>query len=330
LTLAEVRDENPTRVVRGTLACTGCGQKCPVEGGVPRLVEAPADVTEIGRSFDFQWVSRRQGRFEGTDRCYGFTHEAYAGWFAERLEALRPLSPGERILDAGCGSGEKTAVLAQKYPAQSVVGMDLALGALEGAAAQFSDLGNLDFVQGNVLAPPLKPGTFPWGISIGVLHHTPDTRRAFAEFRKLLAPDAAVLIWIYPPYREASEWHLPYLARDVLLLGQGPRIPRSVLWPLSYLIVIGFLPLSIVGWWIHGKRLSRDLPFFDFDRMSLKQRFEALVFHMFDTLHPRYQFRHSRAEVEQWFREEGLEPAFYSHGYFSARGQPRPVPGAGV
>jgi hypothetical protein len=92
--------------------------------------------------------------------------------------------------------------------------------------------------------------------------------------------------------------------------------------PLAVWMVIGFLPLAFASWHVHGKRLCKNLPFFDFSRLTLRQRFQALVFHMFDTLHPRYQFRHPRREVEAWFAAEGLEPVFHAHGYYVAQAAP--------
>jgi hypothetical protein len=151
-----------------------------------------------------------------------------------------------------------------------------------------------------------------------MLHHTPDTRRAFAEFRKLLGADAALVVWIYPPYRAASEGHLLYLARDVLLLRQGHRLPAGLLRVFAYTLIVVLFPFAQVGWWYHGRRLSKSLPFFNLRQMSIGDRFRALVFHLFDTLHPRYQ-HHPRSQVEGWFRDEGFEPVFTAHGYYVAR-----------
>jgi hypothetical protein len=59
--------------------------------------------------------------------------------------------------------------------------------------------------------------------------------------------------------------------------------------------------------------------------MTFREAFDAQVFHLFDTLLPRYQFRHKPKEVEAWFVEDGLEPVFHAHSYYlarSARSQP--------
>jgi uncharacterized protein YbaR (Trm112 family) len=318
LTLVESRQERGSRIVSGTLQCVSCSQSYPVESGIPRLVQAEDSVQETGRRFNFQWVSRWQGSFEQPDRCHGFDHQEYVKWMVARLGEHGPLKPGDRILDAGCGSGEKTSVMARLCPRQQVIGLDLGIGALEKAAAQYGEIDNLHYVQGNILQPPFKWGTFRWGISIGMLHHTPDTRRAFSQFRKLLLADATLLIWLYRPFWEAPEWRPLYFVRDVLFLGQSPRLPPRLLQMSALLLVAAFFPLGQFAWWRHGRRLSKHLPFFDIRNMTVRERFDAQVFHLFDTLLPRYQFRHKRREIEAWFAEEGLEMPFHAHGYYLA------------
>ena len=173
-------------------------------------------------------------------------------------------------------------------------------------------------MQGNILQPPFREKAFRWGISIGMLHHTPDTRRAFAAFRKLLADDAAVLIWIYRPFWDAPEWRLMYFAHDVLFLGQSPKLPPALLRMFSFGAVATCLPLAHFEWRRHARRLAKDLPFFRPREMTFGEGFTAQVFHLFDTLLPRYQFRHTPREVEGWFEEEGLQSTFHAHSYYLA------------
>jgi hypothetical protein len=45
--------------------------------------------------------------------------DVYIGWVRQQLESRRIPAPGEWALDAGCGSGEKTAVLARQSPQQN-------------------------------------------------------------------------------------------------------------------------------------------------------------------------------------------------------------------
>jgi ubiquinone/menaquinone biosynthesis C-methylase UbiE/uncharacterized protein YbaR (Trm112 family) len=323
--VAEVGEETPIRILRGTLQCTACSKRYPIEKGVPRLVKVAEDVAEVCRRFSVQWFSRWNGKFEG-ERCYGFDDDIYIGWVKEQLECRRVPEAGEWLLDAGCGSGEKTQVLASRCPHQNVVGLDLGVESLEKAVATFGDMPNVDYVQGNILEPPFKERQFDAGMSLGVLHHTNNTRAAFAWFRRLLKDETTCVIWIYPTYWEGPEWRMPYFARDFITFGQGYRMPTGLLRFLAHAIVIGLYPIVQFFFWKSYRRIGRDLPFFRIGDMTLKERFAAQVFYCFDTLLPRYQWRHKIKEVESWFVEEGLEPLLHSHSFYTGSNVPVRIP----
>jgi SAM-dependent methyltransferase/uncharacterized protein YbaR (Trm112 family) len=323
--VAEVRKENDLRILEGTLACKSCATRYPIEKGVPRLVKVAADVAEVCRRFSFQWLSRWNGRFEG-ERCYGFDDNIYIGWVKSQLECRRVPDAGAWLLDAGCGSGEKSQVLARQCPKQNVVGLDLGVDSLEKSMAKFGDMPNLDYVQGNIMEPPFKDRQFDAGMSLGVLHHTNNTRQAFAKFRRMLKEETTCVIWIYPTYWEGPEWRMPYFARDFITLGQGYRMPTGILRFIAHAIVIGLYPIVQFFFWKCYRRIGRDLPFFRIQSMSWKERFKAQVFYCFDTLLPRYQWRHKIKEVESWFVEEGLDPVLHAHSFYTGSNVPVPAP----
>jgi ubiquinone/menaquinone biosynthesis C-methylase UbiE/uncharacterized protein YbaR (Trm112 family) len=319
--VAESLEETALRIRRGTLRCTACARRYPIDKGVPRLVKVAEDVAEVCRRFSFQWLSRWNGKFEG-DRCYGFNDDVYIGWVKQQLESRRVPAPGEWLLDAGCGSGEKTQVLARLCPEQEVVGLDLGVESLEKATARFGDMPNLDYVQGNIMEPPFKERQFDSGMSLGVLHHTNNTRQAFARFRRLLKEETTCVIWIYPTYWEGPEWRMPYFARDFITFGQGYRLPTGLLRLIAQSIVIGFYPIVQFFFKKCYRRIRKDLPFFDVDRMTRKERYDAQVFYCFDTLLPRYQWRHRIKEIESWFVEEGLDPLLSAHSFYTGSSVP--------
>ena len=322
--LAEVAEENTIHVLVGTLRCTSCNACYPIEKGIPRLVKVAPDVAEVCRRFSIQWLSRWNGKFEG-ERCYGFNDDIYIGWVKDQLESRRGFAPGDWLLDAGCGSGEKTSVLARLSPEQNVVGLDLGVESLEKSMAKFGNMPNLDYVQGNIMMPPFKDRQFDSAMSLGVLHHTNNTREAFAKFRRMLKEETTCVIWIYPTYWEGPEWRMPYLARDVVTLGQGYRMPTSLLRVIAHGLVISAYPIVQFFFWKCYRRIGRDLPFFRINTMSLKERYLAQVFYCFDTLLPRYQWRHTIKEVESWFPEEGLDPLLHSHSFYTASSVPVPA-----
>jgi ubiquinone/menaquinone biosynthesis C-methylase UbiE/uncharacterized protein YbaR (Trm112 family) len=323
--IADVGEENAVRILQGSLRCTSCGRTYAIDKGVPRLVaQVGADVAEVCRRFSFQWLSRWNGHFEG-ERCYGFNDDIYIGWVNEQLQSRRVAEPGQWMLDGGCGSGEKTAVLARQCPEQNVVGLDLGVESLEKAAAKFGDRTNLDYVHGNILKPPFKARQFDYGMSLGVLHHTPNTRQAFAVFRQLLKEETTCVIWIYPTYWEGPEWRMPYFGRDVITLGQSHRLPTGLLRLIAHGMVLSFYPIVQFFFKKGYRRIGRDLPFFRVDSMTRKERYKAQVFYCFDTLLPRYQWRHAIKEVESWFVEEGLDPLLHSHSFYTGSSVPVPA-----
>ena len=323
--VAEIFEENSIRILRGTLECTNCAKRYPIEKGVPRMVKVAADVAEVCRRYSFQWLSRWNGKFEG-ERCYGFNDDIYIGWVKEQLECRRPLAPGEWLLDAGCGSGEKTQVLARKSPEQNVIGLDLGVESLEKATAKFGHMPNLDYVQGNIMEPPFKDRQFDSGMSLGVLHHTNNTRQAFAKFRRMLKEETTCVIWIYPTYWEGPEWRMPYFGRDIVTFGQSYKLPTRFLRALSHGLIISMYPIVQFFFWKSYRRIGRDLPFFRINTMSWKERYAAQVFYCFDTLLPRYQWRHKIKEVESWMVEEGLDPVLSLNSFYTGSNVPVGAP----
>jgi SAM-dependent methyltransferase/uncharacterized protein YbaR (Trm112 family) len=319
--LATVGQENAVHVLEGTLRCTACSRTYPIAKGVARLVKVAPDVAEVCRRFSVQWLSRWLGKFEG-ERCYGFDDDIYIGWVKEQLECRRPSQPGDWLLDAGCGSGEKSQVLARKSPEQNVVGLDLGVESLEQSMAKFGHMTNLDYVQGNIMEPPFKDRQFDAGMSLGVLHHTNSTREALAKFRRMLKEETTCCIWIYPTYWEGPEWRMPYFARDFITFGQGYKMPTTLLRFIAHSIVIVGFPIVQFFFWKCYRRIGRDLPFFRIGTMTWKERYAAQVFYCFDTLLPRYQWRHEIKDVENMLVEEGLDPVLNAHSFYTGSSVP--------
>ena len=319
LKVDSVDERRGRHIYRGRLTCTTCSENYPIERSVPRLVIADEDVKSVGRRYGHQWLNWSRGRFEDKSRSYGYDNRIFCEWQRDRLAEVGPIEAGQWMLDAGCGAGHLTEHFADMLPQARIVGMDLGLEALEYATEKYTTHQNVDYVQGNVLQPPFKQGVFRWGLSKGMLHHTPSTRRALATFRSTLQQDASMFIWIYPTHEEGPEWSLLYHVRDYLFMGQGPRLPATLVRWLSYVLVALLFPLAEYTLRKGGERVNKSFPWFDPKKMSLAQRYNAQVFYLNDTLLPRYLFKHSIAEMNGWFREEGLEPIFEKHGFYSAR-----------
>ena len=86
--------------------------------------------------------------------------------------------------------------------------------------------------------------------------------------------------------------------------------------------MLGFYPIVQFFFKKGYRRIGKDLPFFRVDDMTRKERYDAQVFYCFDTLLPRYQWRHTIKEVESWFPEEGLDPVLHAHSFYTGSSVP--------
>ncbi len=123
-------------------------------------------------------------------------HHAAAGEM-ERLRAFSKhcrLRPGERVLDAGCGSGRLLPVIGEQIgPTGSLVELDFAPGMLA-IARRRPHAGNVTFVLGDAHSLPLPDGDFDKVIALALLPHLDDKAVALQEFRRVLKPGGELVI----------------------------------------------------------------------------------------------------------------------------------------
>lgn len=145
-------------------SCPTCHATFPIARGVPRFVSAE----EYSTSFGFQWsrFSRTQlDSATGTTRSRD-TFVEKTGW---SLHDLR----GKRTLDVGCGMGRFAEICAEA--GAEVHAIDLST-AVDAAATNLARWPNVHVYQADVMNLPFQDESFDLIYSIGVLHHTPDTR----------------------------------------------------------------------------------------------------------------------------------------------------------
>jgi ubiquinone/menaquinone biosynthesis C-methylase UbiE len=108
-------------------------------------------------------------------------------------------SKGKKLLEVGCGWGCDLILFAKN--GANVTGLDLSASAIELAKKYFA-LRHIsaDLRVGNAECLPFPDEEFDVVVSLGVLHHTPDTERALNEVYRVLKPGGEALILLYNRY----------------------------------------------------------------------------------------------------------------------------------
>lgn len=287
------------------LSCTACARRYPVVGGVPRLRLDDGLVAATRDGFAYQWKQRLSGRAERRAVVYGYEIGKFMQWFVQVFTpGLRAAQRPGWMLDAGCGSGEKARELALHFPQHDVVAIDQS-NSIGQSALQNADVPNLHFVQANVWHPPFAPESFQFAMSIGVLHHTPDTLRGFDAIARLVARGGDFMTWLYPLPEEDSFWAGLYRQRDRHFLSMAHHLPHGLTMLLCQLYVALLFPF-VLRFLKAQYRLNKDrFPIYP-DRPSLMELYHSSVFLSFDNLMPPHQFRHGRPEVRAWYQRTGF------------------------
>jgi SAM-dependent methyltransferase len=147
-----------------------------------------------------------------------------------RYVFARDLARGKRVLDAACGEGYGSALLAGV--AANVRGIDIAENAVAHARSRYGNLPNLQFERGDCTALAVAPGSFDLVVSFETLEHVQAQEALIAGFARALSPDG-VLIVSSPDKRTYSEvsgfrneFHVRELYRDELLALLMPHFPH--------------------------------------------------------------------------------------------------------
>ncbi|HET6604090.1 MAG TPA: class I SAM-dependent methyltransferase [Xanthomonadaceae bacterium] len=172
---------------------------------------------------------------------------AYEHWHRYALAA--GLARGRRVLDAACGEGYGSAMLA-RAGAASVLGVDLSAATVAHASARYP-LANLRFAEGDCTRlEGLPEGGFDLITSFETLEHVQAQERMIERFASLLSPEGVVLV-SSPDRRTYSElrgyrneFHVRELDREELQALLGAYFPavrlyghkllfQSAIWALA-------------------------------------------------------------------------------------------------
>lgn len=278
-------------IIEGVLTCQQCAREYSVVRGVPRftdLSKIEEEKAATAENFGWQWT-----HFTQEDEKYA---DQFIGW----LQPVKPKFFKDKIvLEGGCGKGRHTR-LAAEWGAIEVVGIDLGDG-VESAFELTRNLPNAHIVQCDIFRLPFKKA-FDYAFSVGVLHHTPDPKKAFISLASKVKNGGHVSAWVYGA--ENNEWITKYVnpIRETFTskIGQPILYQLSKLPTLSLFLTTKLLyrPANIVA-----QPIAKHLFYNEYMNHLADFGWREQHNIVFDHLVAPTAFYISKREFEEWWSE---------------------------
>jgi SAM-dependent methyltransferase len=149
--------------------------------------------------------------WDGADGAYWVEHEARfdraVARYRDRFFAAAAITPGERVLDIGCGTGDTTRDAARLCTPGVALGVDLGGAMLDRARARANEdaLDNARFEQADAQIHAFEPATFDVAISRTGAMFFGDPIEAFTNIARALRPGGRLVLLVWQP-PAGNEW----------------------------------------------------------------------------------------------------------------------------
>jgi SAM-dependent methyltransferase len=272
------------------LHCERCGRTHAVVRGIPRFVDAPRDGAgeRTQASFGYEWTHFNDWRPSGDVNFQDYFETTDLGSLRDAV-----------VLDAGCGMGRHARQIAPFV--SKVIAIDFSR-AIEQAARNTADAGNVDCVQGDLLALPLADESFDFVYSLGVLHHLDDTAGALRGLVAKLRPGGRLRVYLY---WKRHGWRGGLLRMATAARVVSTRLPLPVLRAGCYALSIALSACVITPYRIAaalGVKLADDWPLV----VYAKYPFTVLYNDQFDRFSAPIEKRYDADEVRALLETAGL------------------------
>lgn len=275
----EVKTIERNEIKEGALICKKCAKQFRIERFIPRFV-ATDDYVD---NFSFQWNTFRTVQIDSLNG----TNESEIA-FTQRTGLTQPDVKGKLVLDVGVGAG-RFADVVSRWDGE-VVGFDLSF-AVDAAYQNIGERENVHIVQADLFRLPFKKNLFDIAYSIGVLHHTPSTEKAFQAIIPYVKEGGIWAVWVY---QRKLRWLL------------GSRFLRIFTTRMPKKLVYYFSAIAIPGYYVYRIPLINKLLQIILT-LSPHPNPKWRWLDTFDWYSPQYQWLHSDEEIHSWFEAAGFE-----------------------
>lgn len=232
----------------------------------------------------------------------------------EQFDAYFRVFPWDRLpagavgFDMGCGSGRWDRLLAGRVG--KLYCIDASLKALKVAKRNLRSVPNCEFLNASVGDLPLADDSMDFGVSLGVLHHIPDTAAGIRACVRKLKDHAPFLLYIYyafdnRPWWFRMIWRISAAGRHII-----SRLPFPIRYVVTQIIAAAvYFPLARTARLLEKTGRNVDaFPLSFYRRKSFyTMRTDAL-----DRFGTRLEQRFTADQIRRMMEEAGLEDIRFS------------------
>lgn len=223
-------------------------------------------------------------------------------------------------LDVGCGTGRWTKYLAPKVGFIEAVDPSNAIFAAE---KLLKNIKNVRLSQASIETLPFEDETFDFVMSIGVLHHIPDTEKALNDCVKKVKKGGYFYVYLYYNLDRRGPFYKVLFKLSDLIRKIVSRFPGRIKhFVCDVLAVIFYMPFVWAGRLFNllgFKELAKRMPLHGYQNRSFFMvRNDAL-----DRFGTRLEKRFSKKQVREMMQDAGLTEIVISDGipYYHAVGK---------
>ena len=213
------------------------------------------------------------------------------------------------VLDVGCGTGRWSIYLSSKF--SNVYAMDPSK-AIYAAANLTKDIPGVHLIKASAENIPFEDETFDLVISLGVLHHIPDTQKALNTIVKKVNKGGQCLIYLYYALDNRSFFYkmIFYISSFFrFFISKSPSFLKKIICDLIAIFVyLPFILLSKLVKTVLGEKWGNKIPLSYYSNKS----FNVIRNDSLDRFGTPLEQRFTKVQIEKMMREAGLSDIQFS------------------